>query len=58
MPDFTRLDLRLGWRPSSDFELSVTGRNLLQRRHKEYTSSDVVPSLTPRSVLVQARWKF
>jgi iron complex outermembrane recepter protein len=58
VPDFARLDLRLGWRPSSDFELSLTGRNLLQRRHKEYTSSDVVPSLAPRSMLVQARWKF
>ena len=55
---YTRLDLRLGWRPTADFELSLTGRNLLQRRHQEYASSDVTPSLTPRSVLVQARWKF
>jgi iron complex outermembrane receptor protein len=55
---FTRMDLRLGWRPHSDFELSVTGRNLLQKRHQEYASQDVVPSQTPRSVLVQARWKF
>ena len=58
IPDFTRLDLRLGWRPSSDFELSLTARNVLQRRHQEYASQDVVPSLAPRSVLVQARWKF
>ena len=55
---YTRLDLRLGWRPTADFELSLAGRNLLQRRHQEYASSDVTPSLTPRSVLVQARWKF
>ena len=58
VPDFTRLDLRLGWRPSSDFELSMTARNVLQRRHQEYASQDVAPSLAPRSVLVQARWKF
>ncbi|OAD42507.1 hypothetical protein LPB72_08480 [Hydrogenophaga crassostreae] len=58
VPRYTRLDLRLGWRPTADFELSVTGRSLLQKRHQEYASDDVTPSLTPRSVLVQARWKF
>jgi iron complex outermembrane receptor protein len=29
-------DVRLGWRPVSSFELSVTGKHLLQPHHAEY----------------------
>lgn len=54
----TVLDLRLGWRPMRNLELSLTGRNLLQKRHSEFHTDDVTPSHIPRSFLLQARWKF
>lgn len=54
----TRFDLRLGWRPTPDLEISLTGRNLLQARHNEYTPDDIMSTQTPRSALAQIRWKY
>lgn len=36
VPSYTRLDVRVGWRPVSHFEVSVGGQNLLRGRHEEY----------------------
>jgi iron complex outermembrane recepter protein len=55
---YTRLDLRLGWRPSSNVEVNLIGRNLLQRRHLEYHADDVTASEVPRSVMAQVKLKF
>lgn len=55
---YTRLDMRLGWRPSRDLELSLTARNLLDQRHPEYQADDIVASQVPRSLLGQIRWRF
>ena len=54
----TQLDLRLGWRPTPDLEISLTGRNLLKTRHTEYAGDDVSSTQVPRSVLAQIRWKY
>lgn len=35
VPTYYRLDVRLGWRPASWLELSVSGQNLLDARHPE-----------------------
>lgn len=35
---YLRLDLRLGWSPLENLELSLAGRNLLQERHYEFES--------------------
>jgi iron complex outermembrane receptor protein len=56
--DYTRLDLRLGWRPVRDLELSLTARNLLDNRHPEYQAQDVTASQVPCSLLGQIRWRF
>lgn len=58
VPAHTRLDLRLGWRVRPGVELSLSGRNLLQGRHREFRSEDVQASDIPRSWLVQGQWKF
>ena len=58
VPAHTRLDLRLGWRVQPGLELSLTGRNLLQRSHREFESEDLQASDIPRSWLLQAHWKF
>ena len=33
---YLELDLRLGWRPRRNFELSIVGQNLLQQSHTEF----------------------
>jgi iron complex outermembrane receptor protein len=58
VPAHTRLDLRLGWRVRPGLELSLTGRNLLQRSHREFEAEDVQASDIPRSWLLQGHWKF
>lgn len=55
---YTRFDLRLGWRPSSSLEVDLIGRNLLDKRRAEYYADDVTASEVPRSLLLQAKWKF
>jgi iron complex outermembrane recepter protein len=58
IPSNTQLDLRIGWRPTRDLEISLTGRSLLKRRQKEYVADDVVSSQVPRSLLAQVRWTY
>lgn len=55
---YTRLDLRLAWRPRRDLELSLTGQNLLDNRHLEYDAVDVLASQVPRSLLGRVVWYF
>jgi len=52
--NYTRVDLRLGWRPIKALELSVTGQNLLDDRHPEFVADDLVASQIPRSVYGKA----
>ncbi|MGZ4954303.1 MAG: TonB-dependent receptor plug domain-containing protein [Methylobacter sp.] len=54
VPNYTRLDLRLGWRPTKALELSVAGQNLLDGRHPEFIADDIVASQIPRSVYGKA----
>jgi iron complex outermembrane receptor protein len=37
VPSYTALDLRLGWHPNPQTELSITGQNLLGSGHGEFT---------------------
>lgn len=56
---YTRLDARLAWRPRRDVELSLTGRNLLDRAHMEYVSIEGPSSSeVPRSVFGAVKWRF
>jgi len=52
--DYTRLDVRLGWRPLKALELSVAGQNLLDDRHPEFVANDLVANQIPRSVCGKA----
>lgn len=61
VPSYVRLDLRLGWRPTQAFDLSVVGQNLLDNRHPEWGSIfgvPVRPLEVQRSAYVQASWRF
>jgi iron complex outermembrane receptor protein len=37
VPSYTALDLRLGWRPRPNIDLSIAGQNLLGSGHGEFT---------------------
>jgi len=39
VPGYVELDLRLGWRPLEELELSLVGQNLLNDQHPEYVIS-------------------
>lgn len=61
VPSYLRLDLRLGWRPTEAFDLSVVGQNLLDNQHPEWGSIfgvPVRPLEVQRSVYAQATWRF
>lgn len=58
---YTRLDLRLGWRPARQWEFSVVGRNLLDSHHQEFalnTAQTTDLSLIERSVFAQVVWRY
>ena len=56
--DYAELDLRLAWRPRDDLELSLIGRNLLHRRHLEYTRANAPDVEIERSVHGKLTWRF
>jgi iron complex outermembrane receptor protein len=60
VPAYTRLDTRVGWRPSQSLELSLGLQNLLQPRHVEFISpSDWGQhAQVPRSAYGKIVWRF
>ena len=53
-----RVDLRLGWRPSERWELSVVGQNLADGTHVEYvTTIQQAPILVRRSVFAKVTFQ-
>jgi iron complex outermembrane receptor protein len=56
---YTRLDVRAGWKPRSNVEISAGGRNLLQARHAEFGSGELVEAMpVGRTAYVKATWSF
>ena len=59
--EYTRLDLRLGWNPIKNLELSIIGQNLLDPEHPEFiteTLSTGTTTLPERSIFGKVLWKF
>jgi iron complex outermembrane receptor protein len=59
VPHYTALDLAVSWTPSATWELSITGRNLLDDHHPEQDfafSGSGMPTEIERSVYVHLRW--
>lgn len=58
--DYWELDLRLGWKPTKNLELSLVGQNLLHNDHFEFASTLVttIPSEIERAVYAKAVFKF
>ena len=60
---YDTLDARLAWKPRKDLELSVTGQNLLEKTHAEFTTQPSTPLavqrlLVERSVYGKVAWSF
>jgi iron complex outermembrane receptor protein len=47
VPAYTTGDVRCGWKPRQDLELSVTGQNLFGGRHAEFTGPSTRSELGP-----------
>lgn len=60
IPSYVRLDLRLGWQPTDNLELSIVGQNLTEAKHKEFGAPLLgAPQVEiERSVYGKITWKF
>ena len=59
VPLYTRVDTRLGWRPTNALDISVGLQNLLDPRHFESGSSDLVDATqVGRNVYGKFVWRF
>jgi len=56
--DYLSFNLRIGWAPIDDMELSLVGQNLLDSQHLEFQSDYVVRAETERSVYAQLKVVF
>lgn len=57
VPSYVALDGHLGWKISTTMDLSLSGFNLLNKRHAEFGASPS-RSLLGRSVYAKLRWSF
>ncbi|OAI02190.1 TonB-dependent receptor [Methylomonas methanica] len=60
IPAYISLDLRLGWHPHKNLELSISGQNLLDNQHPEFSDVLYIPvaSQIQRGYLAQISWHF
>ncbi len=56
--NYLRLDLRLGWRPVKQVEISLVGQNLTDDQHSELNETDEANSETERSFYVKGTFRF
>jgi iron complex outermembrane recepter protein len=56
-PGYSELDVRLAWRPIERLELSITGQNLLHKRHAEFGATGL-EQFIKRGVYTKAMWGF
>jgi len=59
VPRYLGLDVRLTWRLSAGLEMAISGKDLLDPRHLEFTRSPGFParSEVPRSVLLEVSYR-
>ena len=57
VPAYFELDLRLGWQPTKNLELSVVGQNLLDEQHPEFGNPATRQEI-PRSVFGKVTWTY
>jgi iron complex outermembrane receptor protein len=59
VPRYTRVDARLDWRPTQPLEIAVGLQNLLDPRHFEFGSGDLVQATQiGRNAYAKLTWRF
>ena len=58
VPAYAELDLRIGWRPSPAWELSVVGQNLLHAHHPEFQLASPTREEYQRGAYVRLAWQY
>lgn len=60
IPAYLTLDLRVGWHPHKDLEISVGGQNLLDSQHPEFADELYITTASQlqRAYLAQLAWRF
>jgi len=61
VPGYIRFDVRLGWRPNRNLEVSLVLQNLLDNHHPEFGNSPEnfdVPTEVRRSIYGMVSWRF
>jgi iron complex outermembrane recepter protein len=54
---YTTLDARVGWRASNRVEISLWGRNLLDRQHPEFVTNNSLNEQVHRSGTLKVTWR-
>jgi iron complex outermembrane receptor protein len=54
---YTTVDLRLGWRLDKGWEISLLGRNLLDRQHAEFVTTNSLNEEVHRSATLKVTWR-
>ena len=54
VPEYVELNSRLAWKVNDQWELAISGFNLLHAQHVEYAPGDEIP----RSVYIETRFRF
>lgn len=60
VPSYVSMDVRLGWRPTRQLELSLVGQNLLDTHRPEFRENIIsfVPTELQRGVYGKATWRW
>ena len=57
LPGYETADARLAWRATPQVEIALSGRNLLDRQHAEFVTTNSLNQLVPRSALLTVTWR-
>ncbi len=58
VPSYFELDVRLGWHPTPEWEISIVGKNLLHDHHPEYGFPSTTREEITRSVFAEISCKY
>jgi iron complex outermembrane receptor protein len=58
VPSYFELDVRIGWHPTRDLELSIVGQSLLHKHHPEYGFPSPAREEIQRGVYGKMTWRF
>lgn len=58
VPQYDELDIRIGWTPIDNLELSLAGQNLLQDHHQEFGIPGPQQQEVGRNVYAKVQWRY